>query len=107
MMSLEGTTTLMQQPGEARHHRSRREIKIEHMTKCSRIQFKFDAESRKALLATGDKEIQCENKSGDTFWCVCHCLPFHRFLPKGENEYGKLLKKLRGEFRSAQPTTHG
>lgn len=43
------------------------------------------------LLKTGDEELVEGNTWGDTFWGVCK--------GKGRNELGKILMKVREEFR--------
>lgn len=47
---------------------------------------------RAALLATGDEELIEGNWWGDTFWGVCDGI--------GENNLGKLLMKIREDFRN-------
>lgn len=50
-----------------------------------------DLELRNRLLATGDVELVEGNTHGDTYWGVCD--------GKGRNMLGKLLMKLRAEYR--------
>ena len=47
---------------------------------------------KEALLATGDEELIEGNWWGDTFWGVCNGV--------GENNLGKLLMKIREEFKN-------
>ncbi len=47
---------------------------------------------RLLLLSTGDAELVEGNTWGDTFWGVCDGV--------GENHLGKLLMKLRAEYRN-------
>ena len=50
-----------------------------------------DLELRNRLLATGDVELVEGNTHGDTYWGVCN--------GRGRNMLGKLLMKLRAEYR--------
>ena len=54
---------------------------------------KFEEEPlRSMLLATGDAELIEDNWWGDRFWGVCN--------GEGENHLGKILMRLRDEFRN-------
>jgi len=55
---------------------------------------KFEANFLKSLLlSTGDEILQEGNTWGDTFWGVCN--------GKGENNFGKILMRIRSELRNA------
>lgn len=76
------------------------EMKLECMEDLLRLKF-FDPDLRQRLLDTGDAEIYEGNSWGDKFWgCDWDTL-------EGENNLGKLLMKLRNEFRisKARPST--
>ena len=67
-------------------------IKIDVMYKL--LQSKFSNQSlREKLLATGDHELIEGNYWGDVYWGVCR--------GSGENNLGKLLMRIRNEFRSS------
>jgi ribA/ribD-fused uncharacterized protein len=65
-------------------------VKLGVMEACLRSKFDDDT-LRRALLATGDSEIIEGNTWNDTYWGVCRGV--------GENHLGKLLMKLRAEYR--------
>lgn len=69
------------------------EIKFEVMETILRIKFQ-DKDLRSRLLATGDAEIYEGNSWGDKLWGV------DWKTLEGENKLGKLLMKLRDEYRS-------
>ena len=66
------------------------EIKISVMEELLRLKFN-DSELKEKLLSTGDDELVEGNWWGDIFWGVCK--------GKGENNLGKLLMKIRGEYK--------
>lgn len=65
-------------------------VKLGVMEACLRSKFEDDT-LRRALLATGDSQIIEGNTWNDTYWGVCRGV--------GENHLGKLLMKLRAEYR--------
>jgi ribA/ribD-fused uncharacterized protein len=67
-------------------------IKIPVMTQLVRSKFQHPI-LKKQLLDTGDFELIEGNTWGDTFWGVCN--------GKGENNLGKILMKIREEYRDA------
>lgn len=66
------------------------DMRVEVMEACLRSKFS-NPELRSKLLATGEAELVEGNKWGDKFWGVCNGV--------GENQLGKLLMKLRAEYR--------
>lgn len=85
-------------PGKAkrlgRHVKMRddwREIRIDVMYIALKEKFR-DLELRTKLLATGNAELIEGNWWGDKFWGVCE--------GEGENNLGKLLMKIREDYRS-------
>ena len=66
------------------------QVKIEIMEKLLRLKF-AKRDLKQKLLDTGDQELVEGNYWGDTFWGVCK--------GKGTNHLGKLLMKLRREYR--------
>lgn len=70
-------------------------VRLEIMEDVLRAKFTQNPELREKLLATGDLELQEGNTWHDTFWGV------NAATGKGENHLGKLLMKLRQEFRDA------
>ena len=85
-------------PGKAkrlgRHVKMRddwREIRIDVMYIALKEKFR-DLELRTKLLATGNAELVEGNWWGDRFWGVCE--------GEGENNLGKLLMKIREDYRS-------
>lgn len=69
------------------------EVKFEIMDMVLRIKFQ-DKDLRARLLATGDAELYEGNSWGDKLWGV------DWQTLEGENKLGKLLMKLRDEYRS-------
>ena len=67
------------------------QVKILVMTGLVRDKFSRNPELRKMLLDTGDSELIEGNYWHDTFWGVCR--------GEGENHFGKILMKVRGELR--------
>jgi ribA/ribD-fused uncharacterized protein len=67
------------------------DIKIGGMETVLRMKFS-NPELKHKLLKTGDEELIEGNWWGDTFWGVCNGV--------GRNELGKLLMKLREEYRN-------
>ena len=91
-------------PGKAkrlgRHVKMRddwREIRIDIMYIALKEKFR-DLELRTKLLATGNSELVEGNTWSDNFWGDCHC-PKCRDI-KGENNLGKLLMKIREDYKS-------
>jgi ribA/ribD-fused uncharacterized protein len=68
------------------------QVKLSIMEICLRQKFAQGTKLREKLLATGDVEIVEGNTWGDTFWGQCP-------IGTGENHLGKLLMKLREEFK--------
>lgn len=90
-------------PGKAkrlgRHVKMRddwREIRIDVMYIALKEKFR-DLELRTKLLATGNAELVEGNTWSDNFWGDCHC-PKCRDI-KGENNLGKLLMKIREDYK--------
>ena len=67
------------------------EIKIEIMELVLREKFSNEILKQK-LIATGDLELIETNHWKDFYWGVCD--------GRGQNQLGKLLMKLRGEFKN-------
>lgn len=67
------------------------DIKINVMEQCLRHKF-AEPILQKMLLSTGNQDLIEGNGWGDTFWGVCN--------GEGRNELGKLLMKLREEYRN-------
>ena len=91
-------------PGKAKHlgrHVELRddwqEIRINVMYAALKEKFK-DLELRTKLLSTGNAELIEGNTWSDNFWGDCHC-PKCRSI-KGENNLGKLLMKIREDYKS-------
>lgn len=91
-------------PGKAKHlgrHVEIRddwqEIRINVMYTALKEKFK-DLELRTKLLSTGNAELIEGNTWSDNFWGDCHC-PKCRGI-KGENNLGKLLMKIREDYKS-------
>ena len=91
-------------PGKAKHlgrHVEIRddwqEIRINVMYTALKEKFK-DLELRTKLLSTGNAELIEGNTWSDNFWGDCHC-PKCRDI-KGENNLGKLLMKIREDYKS-------
>mgnify|MGYP001609457273 CR=1 FL=1 len=68
-------------------------IKLDTMTHLVARKFKHPTLA-KALLATGDAELQEGNKWGDTYWGICN--------GRGENHLGKILMAVRTELANAR-----
>lgn len=90
-------------PGKAkrlgRHVKMRddwREIRIDIMYIALKEKFR-DLELRTKLLATENAELVEGNTWSDNFWGDCHC-PKCRDI-KGENNLGKLLMKIREDYK--------
>lgn len=66
-------------------------VKLSVMERCLRSKF-ADSGLRAQLIATGDAELVEGNTWNDRFWGVCR--------GKGQNQLGKILMKLREEFRA-------
>lgn len=91
-------------PGKAKHlgrHVKIRddwqEIRINVMYTALKEKFK-DLELQTKLLSTGNAELIEGNTWSDNFWGDCHC-PKCRDI-KGENNLGKLLMKIREDYKS-------
>ena len=91
-------------PGKAKHlgrHVEIRddwqEIRIDVMYTALKEKFK-DLELQTKLLSTGNAELIEGNTWSDNFWGDCHC-PKCRDI-KGENNLGKLLMKIREDYKS-------
>ena len=91
-------------PGKAKHlgrHVELRddwqEIRINVMYIALKEKFK-DLELQTKLLSTGNAELIEGNTWSDNFWGDCHC-PKCRDI-KGENNLGKLLMKIREDYKS-------
>ena len=91
-------------PGKAKHlgrHVELRddwqEIRINVMYTALKEKFK-DLELQTKLLSTGDAELIEGNTWSDNFWGDCHC-PKCRDI-KGENNLGKLLMKIREDYKN-------
>ena len=91
-------------PGKAkylgRHVKIRddwQEIRINVMYIALKEKFK-DLELQTKLLSTGNAELIEGNTWSDNFWGDCHC-PKCRDI-KGENNLGKLLMKIREDYKS-------
>ena len=91
-------------PGKAkylgRHVKIRddwQEIRINVMYTALKEKFK-DLELQTKLLSTGNAELIEGNTWSDNFWGDCHC-PKCRDI-KGENNLGKLLMKIREDYKS-------
>lgn len=69
------------------------QVKVLIMERCLRQKFAEGTSLRAKLLATNDDEIVEGNTWGDRFWGQCP-------IGNGENNLGKLLMKLRSEFKS-------
>ena len=67
------------------------QIKDQVMEDCVRDKFTRNLDLRQLLLETGDEELVEGNDWGDTYWGVCN--------GKGKNMLGKILMKVREEFR--------
>jgi len=67
------------------------QIKDQVMEDCVRDKFTRNLDLRQLLLETGDEELVEGNDWGDTYWGVCN--------GKGKNMLGKILMKIREEFR--------
>lgn len=91
-------------PGKAKHlgrHVKIRddwqEIRVNVMYAALKEKFK-DLELQTKLLSTGNAELIEGNTWSDNFWGDCHC-PKCRNI-KGENNLGKLLMKIREDYKS-------
>lgn len=73
------------------------EIRINVMYAALKEKFK-DLELQTKLLSTGNAELIEGNTWSDNFWGDCHC-PKCRDI-KGENNLGKLLMKIREDYKS-------
>ena len=90
-------------PGEAKR-RGRRlplrknwdNIRLSIMEDLLRSKFADDVLKRR-LLGTGNHELVEGNRWHDNFWGSCAC---ERCGNRGQNQLGKLLMKLRAEYRS-------
>ena len=71
------------------------QIKLAKMEEFLKWKFSFP-QLRKALLETGDRELIEGNTWGDTFWGM---VKQEDDSWEGQNNLGKLLMKLREEFR--------
>jgi ribA/ribD-fused uncharacterized protein len=71
------------------------------MEQILRSKFERNPELKKKLLETGDKILVEGNTCKDTFWGVDLNSPDEEspWLYKGENHLGRLLMKLREEFK--------
>jgi len=67
------------------------DMKLAVMEKLVRQKFTRHENLKAMLVATGDAELVETNAWGDVFWGVCD--------GKGENHLGKILMKVREEFR--------
>jgi len=66
-------------------------IKDQIMFDIVKAKFQQNLELRYKLLATGNSELQEGNYWGDTYWGICRGV--------GQNKLGKILMKVRMEFR--------
>lgn len=66
-------------------------VKLKMMEKLVRYKFQSDLSLMQRLIATGDQELVEGNTWGDKFWGVCEGI--------GENHLGKILMKIRAEFK--------
>lgn len=73
------------------------DIKLEIMEDVVRCKFGQNALLREMLLATENLELIEGNTWGDKYWGVCD--------GEGENHLGKILMKVRDEFRDSQTLT--
>lgn len=90
-------------PGEAKRRgrklplrRNWDNIRLSIMEELLRNKF-ADAVLKQRLLATGNHELVEGNHWHDNFWGSCTC---DRCRNKGQNQLGKLLMKLRSEYRN-------
>lgn len=75
------------------------QVKVSIMTELVRMKFQ-DQDLRSRLLATGDAELVEGNDWGDSFW------GFDWKLQSGRNELGKILMRVREEYRNRVPFPH-
>lgn len=68
------------------------EIKLSLMEEIVRCKFDQNPDLKEKLLSTGDRLLIEGNTWGDYYWGVCK--------GKGENHLGKILMKLRKEYKS-------
>lgn len=73
-------------------------IKLEVMEELLRIKF-VDEVLKRQLLATGEEELIEGNDWHDNFWGCCSC---KICCNRGMNNLGKLLMKLRSEYRNSE-----
>lgn len=66
-------------------------VKLGVMEVILRSKYERHSGLRDSLLQTGNRPLVERNHWGDTFWGICN--------GKGENHLGKLLERLRFEFR--------
>ena len=91
-------------PGKAKHLGRHVEIRDDWQEICIDVMYialkeKFkDLELQTKLLSTGNAELIEGNTWSDNFWGDCHC-PKCRDI-KGENNLGKLLMKIREDYKS-------
>lgn len=69
------------------------EVKLKEMENILKAKFR-NYNLRKKLLETGEQELVEGNYWKDDFWGVC--------TSKGQNNLGKLLMKLRSEYRTKE-----
>lgn len=73
-------------------------VKLEVMEELLRIKF-ADEVLKQQLLSTGEEELIEGNYWHDNFWGSCSC---EICCNRGMNNLGKLLMKLRSEYRNSE-----
>jgi len=73
-------------------------IKLEVMEELLRIKFS-QVDLKRLLLITGELELMEGNHWQDNFWGSCSC---EKCGNKGLNHLGKLLMKLRSEYKNSE-----
>ena len=73
-------------------------IKLEVMEELLRIKFS-QVDLKRLLLITGELELMEGNHWHDNFWGSCSC---EKCGNKGLNHLGKLLMKLRSEYKNSE-----